>query len=44
MSKLIMSLSGMRGIIGDTLHPTIPLEMAMAFGNFIGKKTLNKRT
>ncbi len=35
-----MSLSGMRGIIGDTLHPKIPLEMAMAFGNFIGKKTV----
>ncbi len=34
-----MSLSGMRGIIGETLHPTIPLEMAMAFGNFIGNKT-----
>jgi phosphomannomutase len=39
-SQLIMSLSGMRGIIGDSLHPQIPLEMAMAFGTFIGKKTV----
>jgi len=40
MSKLIMSLSGMRGIIGDSLHPQIPLEMAMAFGTFIGKSPI----
>lgn len=40
MSKLIMSLSGMRGIIGDSLDPHTVLNMAMAFGSFIGKKTV----
>ena len=36
MASLIDSLSGTRGIIGDTLHPNIPLKIAMAFGQYLG--------
>ena len=38
MSKtLIQSLSGTRAVIGDTFHPSIALETAMAFGSWAGK-------
>jgi len=35
MKPLIMSMSGMRGIVGENLHPQIALNMAMAFGAFV---------
>lgn len=37
MSDLIMSMSGMRGVIGDTLDPHIAMNMALAFGKYVGK-------
>jgi phosphomannomutase len=37
MSSLIMSMSGMRAITGDSLDPHLCLDMAMAYGTFIGK-------
>lgn len=39
MSKLIISVSGIRGIIGENLTPDIAVRFALAFGSFIkGKK------
>jgi phosphomannomutase len=37
MNQLIMSMSGTRGVIGDTLSPQIALKMGMAFGALTGK-------
>lgn len=37
MSSLIMSISGMRAVVGDTLDPSLALKMGKAFGTFIGK-------
>ena len=37
MSKVITSISGMRGIIGESLDPHLLLKMGMAFGQYIGK-------
>ena len=37
MTSLIMSMSGMRAIAGDSLDPHLALDMAMAYGTFIGK-------
>lgn len=38
MSKsLIMSLSGTRGIVGENFHPSVALEIALAFGAWVGK-------
>lgn len=37
MSSLIMSISGMRAIVGDTMDPQLALEMGKAFGTYIGK-------
>ncbi len=33
--KLIISISGMRGIVGDNLNPTIASEYGSAFGSFL---------
>jgi phosphomannomutase len=40
MKPLIESLSGTRGIIGENLHPNVALNMATAFGSFLGKGTV----
>lgn len=37
MSSLIMSISGMRAVVGETLDPSLALKMGKAFGTFIGK-------
>jgi len=37
MSSLIMSISGMRAIVGDTMDPQLALDMGKAFGTYIGK-------
>jgi len=37
MSALIMSMSGMRGVVGDTLDPHLSMNMALAFGQYVGK-------
>lgn len=37
MKPLIMSMSGMRGLIGENLHPQVALNMAMAFGAYLKK-------
>ena len=37
MSSLIISSSGIRGIIGDTLDPLVAYEIAASFGSIIGK-------
>ncbi len=37
MSSLIMSISGIRGIVGDSLSPSVSLQVGMAFGHFCGK-------
>lgn len=37
MKPLIMSMSGMRGIVGENLHPQVALNMAMAFGAYLQK-------
>lgn len=37
MTKLIHSISGTRGIIGDNLTPQVAMEIAQAYGTFIGK-------
>lgn len=37
MSSLIMSISGMRAVVGETLDPALALKMGKAFGTFIGK-------
>jgi phosphomannomutase len=37
MSSLIMSMSGMRAIAGDSLDPHMAMDMAMAYGTYIGK-------
>lgn len=37
MADLIMSMSGVRGIVGENLHPEIALKMGMAFGCALGK-------
>lgn len=36
-NSLIMSLSGTRAIIGESFHPTIALDIGMAFGTLLGK-------
>ena len=36
MSSLIMSISGMRAVVGETLDPALALKMGKAFGSFIG--------
>ncbi len=38
IQKLIISVSGIRGIIGETLTPDIALRFALAFGSFIKAK------
>ena len=40
MSKLMMSVSGMRGVLGDTLDPFLVLKMGNAFGRWAGRKTV----
>ncbi len=35
--NLIMSMSGTRGIVGETMTPVVALKMGMAFGAFLGK-------
>jgi len=37
MSKLIMSMSGIRGVVGESLDPRIALKTGMAFGQLLGK-------
>jgi len=37
MSKLMISVSGIRGIFGETLTPEIAMKFAAHFGNFSGK-------
>ena len=37
MSKLIMSMSGIRGVIGDTLDPSIAMKVGKSFGAYVGK-------
>ncbi|RAP32242.1 phosphoglucosamine mutase [Candidatus Marinamargulisbacteria bacterium SCGC AG-410-N11] len=37
MSKLIMSMSGVRGIVGESLTPEIVQNIALAFGTYVGK-------
>ena len=38
MKPLIMTMSGMRGITGENLHPQVALNMAMAFGAYLKKR------
>jgi len=40
MSKLMVSVSGVRGIFGETLTPDIVLNYAAHFGAFLGKGTI----
>jgi phosphomannomutase len=37
MRPLIVSSSGTRAIVGENLHPKLGMDMAMAFGSFVGK-------
>ncbi|MCC7430683.1 phosphoglucosamine mutase [bacterium] len=37
MSKLMVSISGIRGIVGETLTPEVLINFASAFGEFSGK-------
>ena len=37
MNSLIHSISGTRGIIGGNLHPSVALNIGIAFGTLIGK-------
>ncbi len=37
MSSLMISSSGIRGIVGETLTPTLAIEVGMSFGQLIGK-------
>lgn len=40
MAELIVSQSGMRGIVGDTLTPYIALDVGVAFGHFVSGGTV----
>ncbi len=40
MSKLMISVSGMRGVVGDTLDPLLVLKMGNAFGRWAGFGTV----
>lgn len=40
MSKLMISVSGMRGVVGDTLDPLLVLKMGNAFGRWAGNKKI----
>ncbi|MGE4170001.1 MAG: phosphoglucosamine mutase [Candidatus Margulisiibacteriota bacterium] len=40
MSKLIESISGIRGVVGDTLTPQVALETGIAFGRYLAGGTL----
>jgi phosphomannomutase len=40
MSSLMVSSSGIRGIVGDSLTPEIALKVATSFGKFIGSGTV----
>ena len=37
MSNLMISPSGIRGVVGDSLTPQLALEVGMSFGNLMGK-------
>jgi len=40
MENLIISVSGVRGIVGDSLQPSLLTRFATAFGTFIGGQTV----
>lgn len=40
MSKLMISVSGMRGVVGYTLDPLLVLKMGNAFGRWVGNRTV----
>lgn len=40
MSKLMISVSGMRGVVGDSLDPLLVLKMGNAFGRWVGSRTV----
>ena len=39
-TQLIMSMSGIRGVIGDSLDPAFVLKVGQAFGTFVGKSPI----
>jgi len=39
-SRLMLSASGIRGIVGDSLTPTVALDIGQAFGTYLGKGTV----
>src|SRR4051812_29750721 len=41
-APLMISVSGVRGIIGETLTPQVALEFGQAFGHFLLESTTNK--
>jgi len=41
MSKLMTSVSGVRGIFGETLNPIVALQYASHFGQFIAQESAN---
>ena len=41
MSKLIASVSGVRGIFGETLNPIVASQYASHFGQFIAQESVN---
>ncbi len=41
MSELIISVSGVRGIIGDSLTPTVAMEFGQAFGELLKQTALD---
>ncbi|MFO8144530.1 MAG: phosphoglucosamine mutase [Candidatus Syntrophosphaera sp.] len=44
MSRLVASVSGVRGVFADSLDPAVALRYAANFGRFIGKHTLNPQS
>ena len=40
MSTLMVSISGVRGIVGDSLNPEIVQKYALAFGSFLEKSPI----